>query len=359
MSYTISEIATPTTLAEPSQAADDFREMVGVRNTIEADVVGNRDLGFEPDELLPMWNDPFEPKRLFVARVDGAIVGRGIYEVTRDDDTPEAWLSVEVLPEFRRQGIGTALLARAEAAAREGARTTLQGYFLTRSDVPGERLPSPTGFGSVPLDNESTRFALKHGYVLEQVERFSRLELPVAGELLDEQLAAATSAAGDDYRLVLWQGRTPENRLDDIALLSTRMSTDAPSAGLDVTEDVWDADRVRASDDRHESSPRISLVAAAEYVPTGALVAFTELSVPREENRPVSQEDTLVLKEHRGHRLGMLVKVGNLIQLRDTYPGRPSVVTFNAEENRHMLSVNEDVGFVAVGYEGAWQKRLS
>jgi hypothetical protein len=65
-----------------------------------------------------------------------------------------------------------------------------------------------------------------------------------------------------------------------------------------------------------------------------------------------------VLSDHRGHRLGMLVKLANLAALEGSCPGHPSVITFNAEENRHMLSVDDDLGFVAFGYEGNWQMRL-
>jgi hypothetical protein len=54
----------------------------------------------------------------------------------------------------------------------------------------------------------------------------------------------------------------------------------------------------------------------------------------------------------------MLLKVANLAHLQEQRPGHPSVITFNAEENRHMLDVNEALGFEAIASEGAWRKDL-
>jgi GNAT superfamily N-acetyltransferase len=155
-----------------------------------------------------------------------------------------------------------------------------------------------------------------------------------------------------------WVARTPERWIEDRAVLATRMSTDAPTAGLEEPEDAWTADRVRENDDRQERNPRRRLFAAVEHLPSGRLVGFTILSVPVEEHRPVQQYPTLVLREHRGHRLGMLVKLANLHQLERVAPRNPGVLTYNAEENRPMLDVNEAVGFVAIAYEGAWRKDL-
>lgn len=370
--FTISDLTIPKTIDAPDAA--DFVEMARVRNDVEADVVGNYDLAYTPAELLPGWLDPYLLKRMVVARADGRIAGRGVYELGAAGDAPEAWVTVEVLREFRGHGLGGLLFDRLVEIAREDKRTILQGYGLTSAaeaagngggNIGGNidteraaRLTAPTGFGSVPLDSPGVQFALSRGFTLEQVDRFSRLALPVDPRMLAARLAEAEAGAGGEYSVVRWEGRTPERWLADIALLGTRMSTDAPSAGLEITEDVWDADRVRAQDDREAASPRVMLVAAALHVASGHLAGYTELSVPREQSRPVSQEDTLVLREHRGHRLGMLLKVANIIQLEDTHPGHPSITTFNAEENRHMLSVNEAVGFVPVGYEGAWRRAL-
>ena len=85
---------------------------------------------------------------------------------------------------------------------------------------------------------------------------------------------------------------------------------------------------------------------------------LTELVCAHDPATPVFNHNTLVLHEHRGHRLGMLIKAANLRLLAETAPGHPSVYTWNAEENRHMLDVNEKLGFVPVGYEGSWKKVL-
>jgi GNAT superfamily N-acetyltransferase len=365
MTFTVEALTIPATIDAADAAA--FVESIALRNEIEAAGYGTRDLWMEPAEMLPGYHDPENsPRQVFLARVDGVLAGRAFFEANVDAGTPVAWAVVEVLPEYRRRGIGTALAELVESLA--AGRERLYVYVVSpaaasgRGDGDGagagERLVPPTGFGSVPSANPEVRFLRGRGYTLEQVERASRLALPLDDGALDRQLAAASAVSGDDYRVHRWIRRTPDRWLDDMALLYTRMSTDAPSAGLEEPEDVWTRERVLAAEERERASPREMITVAVEHVPSGRLAGYSSLSVPPQLSRAVMQDDTLVLREHRGRRLGMLLKIANLVHLRDERPGHPSVITFNAEENRHMLQVNEDVGFVPIGYEGAWQKRL-
>lgn len=352
----IERLTIPATI-DATDAAD-FIEMVRVRNAIEADLVGNSDLAYEPAELLPAYlRQRWEPKTILVARVDNRIVARGIMETGPvDEESRMAWLVVEVLREYRNRGIGTALADAVEQLAIDDGRTILQSYVPQPVSTDTDVITASTGFGSVPRSSPSTRFLLRRGYRLEQVERMSRLDLPVDPELLDDLLAAATRAVDPDYRVETWTGRTPEDRLDDIALLRTRMGTDAPAGGLEPDHSVWTAERVRDEDDQEAASPRTLVTALVEHAPTGTVAGFTELSVPPERGRPVAQGDTIVLREHRGHRLGMLLKLANIASLEEVASGHPSITTYNAEENRHMISVNEALGFVPWGYEGCWQR---
>jgi hypothetical protein len=75
--------------------------------------------------------------------------------------------------------------------------------------------------------------------------------------------------------------------------------------------------------------------------------------------RPVHQAETLVLSEHRGHRLGTIVKIANIQHLARVNPDAPLIFTDNAEENRPMLDVNEAVGFEAIAYQAAWKKTFA
>lgn len=358
--FSIDRLEIPDSIT--AHGAHDFVSSVEVRNDIEAEILGTRDLAYAADELLPRWHDPYSPKTLLVARIDGRIVGRGIYETEIAQGAKAAWLTIEVLSGYRRRGIGSAFFARLSALAAADGRSVLQSFAMHGPSSAtalhgGGALHAPTGFGSVPRNDPGVRFLVARAFTLEQVARCSRLDLPLDATVLAGYCANATRAAGRDYRVVTWEGRTPPEWRADLALLHQRMSTDAPFAGLEQEEDPWDENRIDSLDLLAESGPRRTMIAAAVHAGSGRLVAFTELGISAASpSRPVAQQDTLVLKEHRGHRLGMLVKTANLLSLSDRHPGHPSVVTFNAEENRPMLAVNEALGFVAIGSEGAWKR---
>jgi GNAT superfamily N-acetyltransferase len=354
---TIDEIPIPESLDGPG--ADDFRAATAIRTAIAVAALGPAAGTDTPDEILPYLQDQqHEHKRLFVARHAGEVVAFAIMVWAVDPETRITWLETGVRPDRQRQGIGTALHDELEGIAQASGRPFVQGGAF-HLPVEGPRLESPTGFGSIPKEEASARFLLKRGYTLEQVYRYSVLHLPIEPATLDGHLAAAQAKAGSDYRVHTWTHRTPEQWLDGVALINQRMSTDAPAGNLEIEEEPWDAERVRKRDEQRLQSGRTILVAAVEHVPSGALVAFNGVTVPDDRSRPVHQGITLVLKEHRGHRLGMVTKIANIQQLQAFSPESPFILTDNAEENRPMLDVNEVVGFAPIAYEGVWKKTLA
>ena len=70
------------------------------------------------------------------------------------------------------------------------------------------------------------------------------------------------------------------------------------------------------------------------------MAAFTDLSSPQHTPEMAYQWDTLMLKEHRGRRLGQLVKAANLRAMLTELPGVRRVVTWNADVNAPLLRVN-------------------
>ncbi|MFJ4164422.1 GNAT family N-acetyltransferase [Microbacterium sp. NPDC089698] len=332
-----------------------FRDYADVRNrTLEA-ASGRDDDSFTPDELLPLLTpDAYTWRRQWRIVIGERTIGIALLNISRDGSGDTATMAINVLPEEQGRGIATAVAAHLERLARADGVRTLHVWT--------EHLPSadpvldpPTGFGSVPRDH-TARFLLAQGWTLEQVDRVSEYRW---GE--DEHLPALRTAAEEaasGYRVVQWLLPTPDERLDGYARMKSRMSTDAPDADMDSPEEIWDADRVREQDARWLNMGHTVQVTAAEHIATGELCAYNELSLKGADDSVTQQNDTLVLAAHRGHRLGLLVKTAGLLAWHDRFPRSARIVTYNAEENRPMLSINEQLGFVPIAYGGAWKKVL-
>lgn len=268
------------------------------------------------------------------ALLDGRLVGALRLVLPLRDNLGVAAVSLGVHPDARRRGTGTALLREALTLARAAGREVLLGELDE---------PVPHGAGAA--------FLRRHRATRDLVEIRRDLPLPV-----DEARLAALEAdarrAATGYELVRWRDRVPDALLADRAVLEERMSSDAPHGDLPVERERWDGDRVRELEASVAERGRTALSAGA--VRDGRLVAFTDLHVPLAQPVHAFQGGTLVVPEHRGHRLGALVKAAVLRDLAAALPQVRRVRTYNSESNRPMVAVNEALGFVVAGELSTW-----
>src|SRR5690606_26948627 len=138
-----------------------------------------------------------------------------------------AYFELTVLPTHRRRGLGTQLLEAVERIAVEHGRTSLM---------------SETAWTSGGEEDPSGHFAQRHGYASAQTVRQSDYPVPQTGP--------EVPPAPEGYAVETHVGTPPESARADRAWLARRMSTDAPLGDLDVEEEDWDEDRIRALDER-------------------------------------------------------------------------------------------------------------
>jgi GNAT superfamily N-acetyltransferase len=354
----ISPLVVPDDLG--AEQARPFLEMVRIANALCRADAGHDYLEELPQEVLGFWQDQSDWTQVgFVAEREGLILGAAKVMLATEPGVTSLEFDLMVDPERWGEGVEEALLAVVEQEAAERGVRTIQSWTLHRPNTPGPHISAPTGFGEVPARDRQTVFMVENGFTLEQVERNSVFDLTGSTEAIEQYLAVAQEAAGPDYRLLTWTSPTPQEHLDSFAWVISRMSTDAPSGGLVIEEQHWDAARVRRRDARLRAQGMTVSVAAVQHIPTGKIAAYNELVIAEDHGAATQQYGTLVVKEHRGHRLGTIVKCANLLRWRELVPESPRVSTFNAEENRPMLDINEAIGFVPASYAGAWKKVLA
>jgi GNAT superfamily N-acetyltransferase len=276
--------------------------------------------------------DPTERGEAWAAYDGGIMVGGASVWFPLLDNLTKCWGDLGVDPDHRRRGVGSALVAQIVTRIVQEGRTTL----VMESAYPFERRQ----------DHPYRRFAETNGFTVAIDEILRILPLPVDPALL-QALATETSPHHTAYRIESFVDDLPRELLESYCALSNQLGVDAPTGEMDfeaesVTPQLW---LERVAKEREIGRARLTTVAVDGR---GDVVAYTDLILPPAPSPDVWQWGTLVHRDHRGHRLGMAVKVGNLQQLAAADTSRVRVLTSNAETNRYMVDINVRLGFEAI-----------
>ncbi len=277
---------------------------------------------------------PGEREEAVVALLDGEPVGWARLYLPQRDNLDKCWTELEVDPDHRGRGVGSALVAWVEERARDHHRSMLLGEVF----VPVAQRDS----------HPDRAFAIGRGYRVTSVEIVRTLPLPVDAALLAREAQRSAAAMGDRYDLTVHVGGVPDALREGICDCSNRLILDAPTGDLDFEPESMTVEDYQTNLDHFHASGRTMLTAVAVHRESGVVAAYSDLNYPVGDPDLVFQWGTLVLPEHRGHRLGMAVKVANLEQLATVAPDRRTVQTMNDEQNPWMVQINVDLGFTVI-----------
>jgi GNAT superfamily N-acetyltransferase len=272
-----------------------------------------------------------------VHRDDGRVTGVLAVYLPQHDNRHVGYLEITVDPLCRRRGLGRALFDAAVQRVRDEGRTVVMiGAF---DGAQSHGFATAIGVERASAD-------------VKRRQHLWRLD----AARLDKEYAAAEAAAGD-YELFRMPQVIPDDMMPAVVELVSAIN-DAPIDDLDLEDEVFSAERLRAFAASQRAHRRRTHQLVARHCASGVLAGHTMVAVEAEQPWYSHQFDTSVLAAHRGHRLGLLLKIGMLRWLAEDEPQLRVLDTWNAASNDHMIAVNEAIGYEVVATAAEYQAHL-
>ena len=263
------------------------------------------------------------------------IVGYGFAQYSKEDNLHLVQFVISVLPAFRRQGLGRALLSKIVHIAQQENRRLL--LTNTNSRVPaGEAFMQRIG-AQKGIEGHTNQL------------RLSELDLNLVHHWIEK-----AQERGREFEIGFWEGKYPEEDINAIVNLHDLLNQQ-PFGDLDIEDFTFSADHLRQTETSLFARGFERWTLFVREKETGKFSGYTE--VLWNPNRPdmISQGITGVFPEFRNKGLGRWLKAEMLNRILNNRPQAKFVRTDNADINAPMMKINDELGFKPYIADALWQ----
>ena len=246
-------------------------------------------------------------------------------DLPRRDNRHLVWGNINVHPDHRRRGYGTALVTELVRRATEAGRTTI--WLGVAEDDLGAR-----------------EFLEKNGFRYASHDARRRQVLADVDTAVVDELHAQAAVAAADYVIKRLEPPISDEVLEQLVEVTAAIN-DAPMGDLTFEDEVFDVERLRDIETAREGRGDRIYRLAARHKDTGVIGGHTVVALSPLRPEHAGQGDTAVHRDHRGHRLGLLLKIEMMRWLAEVEPQITEITTWNHADNRYMIDVNEAIGY--------------
>ena len=242
---------------------------------------------------------------------------------------------INILPEFRKQGLGKAFLSRIVNIAEKENRSLLITSTMAR-------IPA----GEACMQRIGAERGLE-GHT-------NQLTIANLDPNLVHQWQKRASERGADFEIGLWEGSYPEEDIETIVELYDLINQQ-PFGDLDIENFTMTADHIRQDEKDLFACGYERWTFYAREKQTGKFAGYTE--VFWNPNRPgiIGQGITGVFPQYRNKGLGRWLKAEMLDKILKERSQAKFVRTGNADMNVPMMKINTELGFKPYIANCIWQ----